>query len=85
MVMGAEGWSSWLWNITPAHLAWVALAVAGLWVVMRIDWLSMTDRPEGRLAWEAAKAAGVALGLKYAVSSGAASLRGLGPVLDLLR
>lgn len=83
--MGAEGWSGWLWGVTPEHFGWVLLAVAGFWLAARIDWIAGVNRPGGRLAWEAAKAAGLAIALKYAAASVSASLSGLGPVLDLFR
>ncbi len=59
--LGADGW---LWRLTPAHLAWAALVVALLWAAARSDIAGALESPALRAGWQAAKAVGLALGVK---------------------
>lgn len=73
-----------LWRLTPAHLAWAVLAVAALWLAARSDIVGALESPALRAGWQAAKAVGLALGVKAAASmviGWGVGLRGVAEVL----
>lgn len=59
----------WLMQITPATALWAALGVAVLWWLAKRDWAGAADSVAGRVAWETARAAGLAWAMKLAASA----------------